>query len=555
MSDRLTELDVAIGADPGDFSPLLEALVADRVASRIFDHDTTLWGEAARAEAEIRLGWTDPFAAAESLLDEVEALRAELAGRGVDRIVLCGMGGSSLAPEVIARWSGVALTVIDSTHPAVMRRELSADLSRTAVVVSSKSGGTIETRSHRASFDHAFRETGIDPAGRIIVVTDPGSALEADAREAGQRVFLADPNVGGRFSALTAFGLVPTGLAGADVRRLLADASSVVARVAADSVENPALVLAAVLAAGLPDRYLLALSSGNSADWGLGAWVEQLIAESTGKDGTGVLPVALPVAAPELRDRPGNMELVHLYGETADPLYQDFSGSAAVTGTLGAHFMMWEVLTAALGKLMGIDPFDQPDVESAKVAAREALARTGAADSTEDPREDRTDGDAGRPVAGLAGVSLLASSGIGEDPSLESAAGVVAAVQAMVPENGYLAIQAYLDPAGQHAATLERLRGRLAERLRVPVTLGWGPRYLHSVGQLHKGGPALGAFLQVTDGAFPDVAIPGQASGFGDLITAQARGDRDVLAARGRPVLAIRCADPEAALREIVAAV
>lgn len=548
MTDRVTSLDVALGVDPGAFEPLLESLVGDRVASRIFGHDATLWGEAAAAEARIRLGWTDPFATADGLISEIEALRVEFVAHGIDRIVLCGMGGSSLAPEVIARWAGVSLTVVDSTHPSVVRRELSADLSRTVVVVSSKSGGTIETRSHRAAFTQAFRSAGIDPAGRIVVVTDPGSALEADAREAGQRVFLADPNVGGRFSALTAFGLVPTGLAGADLRRLVADAAEVVERVAADSAENPALVLAAVLAAGLPERYILALASGNSADWGLGSWVEQLIAESTGKDGKGVLPVALPVAAPELSRRPRNTVLVNLYGETAVPLYQDFSGAAAVTGTLGAHFIMWEVLTAALGRLMGIDPFDQPDVESAKVAAREALANADGAR------------DAELPIAGISGAVILAGDAAGGsagDPAadISSSADVVAALQTMVPENGYLSIQAYLDPAGPHAATLERLRGRLAERLGVPVTLGWGPRYLHSVGQLHKGGPALGAFLQVTDEASPEIEIPGGGSGFGALIAAQARGDREVLASRGRPVLAIRCADAEAVLRELVASV
>ncbi|QZY53322.1 glucose-6-phosphate isomerase [Leucobacter tenebrionis] len=512
-------------ANGGRADELLESLVRDRVASRIFAHDAGLWGSAAEAEAAIRLGWTDFAAAADELLPRVEALRAELSAAGVDRIVLCGMGGSSLAPAVIARWADAGLTMIDSTHPAAVARVLGGDLARTAVVVSSKSGSTIETRSHLAAFEQAFREAGIDPASRVVIVTDPGSPLDDESRAAGRHVFNADPNVGGRFSALTAFGLVPSGLAGVDVRRLVDEAQAVREALAVDGAQNPALRLAAAIAAGLPERCILAVREAESARWGLGSWIEQLIAESTGKDGHGVLPIALPASAPEFRDPPPNTVVATVAG-TEDAAAEPCDTGILVAAPLGAQMLLWEVATAALGRLMGIDPFNQPDVEAAKVAARAALAEAG--------RAAGLDGADGSGTAGAEGVgaqqALLAT------PS--SAGEILKRLREAVPSEGYLSIQAYVDPQGALAAPLGELRDRLSAHLRVPVSLGFGPSYLHSVGQLHKGGPALGAFLQITDEGAPDVPIPDSQS-FGVLIAAQARGDREVLTERGRPVIAV----------------
>ena len=523
------------GAGGAGAEERLAALVADRVASRIFARDASLWGPEAAAEASVRLGWTSFAGAADELIPAVEELRAELRGAGVDRVVLCGMGGSSLAPAVITRWAGVALTMIDSTHPDAVRRALDPGLlPRTAVVVSSKSGSTIETRSHLAAFEAAFRAAGVDAAGRIVVVTDPGSPLEADSRAAGRRVFTADPDVGGRFSALTAFGLVPSGLAGADVRALVRDAQGVRDALARDEAGNPALRLAAAIAAGLPDRFVLALRAAAGADWGLEAWIEQLVAESTGKAGRGVLPIALPGDAAEFASVPANTLPVLLAAGEAGAA----GDGVVVGGSLGEQVLLWEVATAALGRLMGIDPFNQPDVESAKAAAREALGGG--------PGQDDA-----RPVPGMPGTALLAAPG---DAAPESAAEIVAALRAAVPAGGYLAIQAYLDPGGDAAPELSALRDRLARVLGVPVALGWGPSYLHSVGQLHKGGPALGAFLQLSDDAAPELPIPGSEQGFGALIAAQARGDRTVLAERGRPVVALRCSDPAASARALAAA-
>jgi len=521
---------VELSAGCGAVDGFVASLVEDRVASRIFDRDAGLWGPEAEPEASIRLGWTDFADRAAATIEAAEALRAELLADGVDRIVLCGMGGSSLAPAVITRWSGVPderFVMLDSTHPAAVRRVLDAGLlPRTAVVVSSKSGSTIETRSHLAAFEAAFRGAGIDPASRIVIVTDPGSPLDTDSRAAGRRVFNADPEVGGRFSALTAFGIVPSALAGADVQRLVADAESVRAELAGDHAGNAALRLAAAIAAGLPERYLLAVREADDARWGLGAWIEQLVAESTGKDGRGVLPIALPSDAPEFADTPANALPVLLSSNDDDAAADS---GVAVAGSLGAQVLLWEVATAALGRLMGIDPFNQPDVESAKVAARAALA--------EAPERGP-----GFPAGARGAITVEAPP---EGVSIETAGDLVAALRAVLPRNGYVAIQAYLDPAGARAGALRALRSRLARELGAPVALGFGPSYLHSVGQLHKGGPALGVFLQLSDDAVPDLEIPGSKS-FGVLIGAQLRGDREVLVTRGRPVIALNIHDGSA---------
>lgn len=517
-------LEVSIGEDVAAYDELLDALVRDRVASRIFEKDATLWGDAAEDEARIRLGWTTFAEAAAEIIPDIEDVRAEFASAGVDRIVLCGMGGSSLAPAVIARWAGVELTMIDSTHPAVIERVLGGDLARTAVVVSSKSGSTIETRSHLAAFEQAFRDAGID--SRVVIVTDPGSPLDEESRAAGRLVFNADPNVGGRFSALTAFGLVPSGLAEVDLKQFVSDAESARGQLAVDSPDNPALRLAAAIAAGLPERFVLTTWSPSDVDWGLGSWIEQLVAESTGKEGKGVLPIALATSAPEFREEPKNTLSVGVTGEEAPEDLSAFTG-IVTAGTLGGQMLLWEVATAALGRLMGIDPFNQPDVESAKIAARAALAAAASAG------DDAASSEAATPP---------------------SPAETVAWLRDNVEADGYLVIQAYLDAEADYAEGLSQLRDRLAASLGVPVALGWGPSYLHSTGQLHKGGPTLGAFLQLTDGGMSPLPIPGNESGFETLIAAQARGDRDVLEERGRPVLTLEAADPAAAIAELLEA-
>ncbi|MDQ1122398.1 hypothetical protein QE412_000971 [Microbacterium trichothecenolyticum] len=273
----------------------LPGLTGSLIASGITAGDPSLWGPAAEEEAARRLGWVRAVSVSRPLVAEITALRDQLVAQGVTRVVLAGMGGSSLAPEVIAQSSGVPLVILDSTAPAQVLAAIDGDaesggLDKTALVVSSKSGSTIETDSAKRAFEAAFRDLGIDPAERIVVVTDPGSPLEESARADGYRVFTADPTVGGRYSALTAFGLVPSGLAGVDIGDLLDEADATLLEVAIDSPENPALVLAAAIAGGGDARRdKLALVTDDSHILGLPDWIEQLIAESTGKDGTGIL--------------------------------------------------------------------------------------------------------------------------------------------------------------------------------------------------------------------------------------------------------------------------
>jgi len=533
-------VEVQLTKEPAAAAAAIVDLVSDGVAGRLFAGDATLWGPAAEAEASIRLGWIDAFEHADELLDEIDRLRASLLERGVDRVVLCGMGGSSLAPEIIARRDWAALTVLDSTHPATVRRVLGGDLSRTVLVVSSKSGTTVETRSHLAAFERRFRDAGIDAASRIVIVTDPGSPLEVAAQEAGYRVFPADPNVGGRFSALTAFGLVPAALAGADARALIEEASAAAPALAADEPGNPALRLAAALAAGLPARYACVLTEAEVRPAGLGDWIEQLVAESTGKQGLGVLPLALADGAPELHGgMPTAATLVTLSPEAVNlPATQT---SVSAMGPLGAQFLLWEAATAVLCRLIGVNPFDQPDVEAAKVAARAAMA-PGA-------QEDQPLAVFGGEAAGTEVLATPAGRPMQPDQATPDEA--LDALRAAIPEGGYLAVQAYLD-AGTLRGPVAELRDRLAAALGVPVSLGWGPRFLHSTGQLHKGGPPIGAFLQLLDTPEADEPIPGLEMSFGDLIAAQARGDREVLQSRGRPVLALRSPDPGVLVRALI---
>ena len=533
-------LEVSVGG--GDYTATLEQLVADRVASRIAAQDSTLWGEAARSEAEIRLSWVGLHETSRPLLAEIDALRAELWGEGIDRVVLCGMGGSSLAPEVISRTFGCDLVVLDSTAPTVVGRALAGDLERTVVVVSSKSGGTLETDSQRRAFVQAFTEAGIDPASRLVVVTDPDSPLSDMARDAGYRkVFHADPHVGGRYSALTAFGLVPCGLAGVDVADLLDEADEVAQRLAADEADNPALRLGAWLG-GTDGRDKALLADTDSGIVGFPDWAEQLIAESTGKRDLGVLPVALPgESAPEVEQAAADVLLgllvpVDQAGGSGEGPEVAVNGipTARVSGPLGAQFLVWETAVAVAGRLLGINPFDQPDVESAKAAAR------GLIDAQPEPEPPRfVDGS----VEVRSGDDLL--------DGVDSLTGAVDAVLSRLGDDGYVAVMAYLDP--EEAGDLYAVRDTLAQRSRRPVTFGWGPRFLHSTGQYHKGGPPKGVFIQVTadQTGQQDVDIPDRPFTFGTLIAAQADGDAHVLAEHGRPILRLHVTELKAGLQQL----
>lgn len=512
----------------------LPGLVGSLVASGITAEDPTLWGPAAEDEASRRLGWVQAVSVSRPLVPVITALRDELVAQGVTRVVLAGMGGSSLAPEVIARSAGVPLVILDSTAPGQVLAAIDGDaesggLRETVLVVSSKSGSTIETDSAKRAFEAAFRDLGIDPTERIVVVTDPGSPLEQSARADGYRVFTADPAVGGRYSALTAFGLVPAGLAGVDIDDLLDEADATLLEVAIDAPENPALVLAAAIAGGgALRRDKLGLVTDGSHLPGLPDWIEQLVAESTGKDGTGILPVVLLPVSPELDSKPDDLQVVRFVDHAdAFHLFDRHEGEVLVSGSLGAQFVVWEYATAIAGRLLGINPFDQPDVESAKAAARGLL----------DARPEAT-----APDLVFDGVEVRVS-----DPALASGgtlASVLDALWASVPADGYVSIQAYVNRLD--LPQLAGLRELIAADSARPTTFGWGPRFLHSTGQYHKGGPATGVFLQITERTDVDLEIPGRPFTFGQLIHAQAAGDASVLAdGHGRPVVTLTLTDPQ----------
>ena len=531
---------VASGPAADAIAASVPVLVEAQFASRLFAQDATLWGPEAEAESAIRLSWVNLARTSRPLLGEIAALRAQLLGEGVDRVVLCGMGGSSLAPEVICATSGVDLVVLDSSQPDMVRDAIVA-LERTVVVVSSKSGSTVETDSQRRAFRAAFEDQGIDPTSRIVIVTDPGSPLDEQSRADGYRVINADPDVGGRYSALTAFGLVPSGLAGADIEALLDDAEAVADVLSADDDANPGLRLGAAMAATDPLRDKLVLVDDGSGIVGLPDWAEQLIAESTGKQGTGILPVVVGSEEDLEVAWPGaDATVVRLKGDDEDPdsadeLVQANRSDIAVSGPLGAQLMLWEVATAAAGRLLGINPFDQPDVESAKKAARALLDEgMGAADA---------------PAATDGAVEIRALGGdwLGDATTVPQA--LAALIGQLDADRGYLAVMAYLDRLAD--AELASVRPRLARRTLRPVTFGWGPRFLHSTGQFHKGGPATGVYLQITTAPHEDLAVPGREFSFGDFVASQAAGDAQVLAEHGRPVLQLHLTDHDAGLAQV----
>ncbi|MCG5215052.1 glucose-6-phosphate isomerase [Streptosporangium sp. KLBMP 9127] len=533
-------MSVTFGDDSvaSEVAATVRTLIAEGVPAALASGDPTLWGPGAQAEATIRLGWLNLPLTSRELLPEIGKLVERARAESLDHVVLAGMGGSSLAPEVICATADVPLTVLDTTDPGQVRRALSDRLDRTIVVISSKSGGTVETDSHRRIYEDAFREAGIDPADRIVVVTDPGSPLEQIAIEAGYPVILADPNVGGRYSALSAFGLVPSALAGADVTALLDDAAAAHELLVRDE-GNPGLELGAALGiAALAGRDKLLLEDSLSEINGLPDWIEQLIAESTGKDGKGILPVV--GAEP---NGVGDEFVVNIGTE----------GTVQIQGPLGAQFLIWEYATAIAGRLLGIDPFNQPNVAESKQNTS-AILDSG-------PGEEK-------PTLVDGPVEVY-----GELPAgAKDLSDVLTWLLGAVPDDGYLAVMAYLDrwaafdvrqpddasldelTEAWSAADPATLRALLAVRTDRPITFGWGPRFLHSTGQYHKGGPQNGVFLQITGAVTDDVAVPGKPYTLGVLQHAQALGDFGALTQRGRPAVRLHLTDRVAGVPHLLAA-
>ena len=443
------------------------------IVERIWGRDAALWTGADEAKW---LGWLDePW----RMREDVDLLMqfADSVADEVDAVVLLGMGGSSLAPEVIRRtFRQETFHVLDTTHPQAIRDlEAKIDIARTLFISASKSGSTLETRSHTDYF-HA-------KGGVWAAITDPGSELEAlAAKEGFSATFSGEPTIGGRYSALSAFGMVPAALMGVDVARLL-DRAQEMADGCRHAEGNPGLELGLSLGENWRDgRDKVCIEASSS---GFGLWAEQLLAESTGKLGKGLVP------AP---------------GEPADgPDRQAQEVRLANEYELGQEFFRWEFATAVAGSILGINPFDQPDVQLAK---------------------DRT-------------KQILSS---GQDPLVDPV-GSVDELFAQARPGDYVAILAFVNPTAKNAEKLALLAQRAARETGCVVTHGFGPRYLHSTGQLHKGGPPTGLFLQLVDETGDEIAIPNQPFGFGKLIRAQAAGDFASLQERGRRVARARLED------------
>ncbi len=497
----------------GNFQRTADWDRANSITARLAKKDPTLWGEAARAEASVRLGWVDLPVQSRALLPHLDALVAWSREIGHEHFILCGMGGSSLAPEVMSKSHNKHLVVLDSTDPDQVASASQSDLSRSCIIIGSKSGSTIETSSQRAYFAALLSEKGLDPRDHFVVVTDPGSPLDKSARAEGLKVINADPNVGGRFSALSAFGLVPASLLGIDVSVLLDDAAEATKEFT--TTNSTVVQMAAFLAQ--PENGFVGFVDHASQVPGLGDWIEQLIAESTGKDGRGVLPVV--VESESSLTQPN-------VGFTKDH-------PRAVLGTLGAQFIFWEWVTALLGYLLGVDPFNQPNVTESKERTSALLA-------------DWQSNEIVSRSATLETEHLLIYSDHNHRNLTEFL------TSALDSSAGYFAIMAYLNRDSDDA--ISQLRTMIEKKSARPTTFGWGPRFLHSTGQFHKGGPLVGSFIQITGQSMRDIAIPGTGYGFERLVLAQALGDNQALTARGLPVLRIHLKKRAAGIEEILRA-
>jgi transaldolase/glucose-6-phosphate isomerase len=443
----------------------------------IWERDPTVWTGGDEAQW---LGWLDEPLHVQEQLEDIRRF-AESLHQEVDDVVLCGMGGSSLAPEVLRRTFEVdRFHVLDTTHPRAIRAlEEKLDLQRTLFVSSSKSGTTLETRSHT---DYFWEKSG-KHAELFAAITDPGSELERLARERGFRAVIAgEPSIGGRYSALSPFGIVPAVLMGADASRLLERAQEM--RDACRSGDgNPGYELGRKLGEGWRDGRDKICIGDAPGDFGL--WAEQLIAESTGKQGKGLVPA--PGESPNGADRQG------VEADLPDPY------------ALGAEFFRWEFAIAVAGAYLEINPFDQPDVQAAKDKTKEVLAT-------------------------------------GKEPELEPESSIEELL-AQARAGDYACVQAFVEPTAENDRRIEALVERLRRESGLVVTHGYGPRYMHSTGQLHKGGPNTGLFLQVVDDPGEELQIPHQPFGFRRLIRAQAAGDLETLRERGRRVARVRLED------------
>jgi len=539
--------DLHLGVETDVVMSALSSAHAPHVVQRIWEHDADLWKAGDRkhaAEITQRLGWLDVVAWMRERLPEVQRIAAEIRSEGITDVVVLGMGGSSLAPEVLRRSFGARdghprLHVLDTTDPAAVKQLTDQlDPRRALFVVSSKSGGTVETLSHFAHFFDVLTSAGVDDPGKhFVAVTDPGTSLGALASTHGFRhVFENRPDIGGRYSALSYFGMVPACFAGIDVATLLDRAAKMTAQCRPEVYPplNAGLVLGTTMGLlhGVGRDKVTILAPPPIASFGL--WAEQLIAESTGKEDRGLVPVAgEPAGAPEHYGGDRLFVVLRLGDdEPFDGAIKALEDSDQPVITLqlddlydlGAEFFRWAFAVAVAGASLQIDPFDQPNVQESKDNTKAVLQ------------------------GWLRDGSLPKPQGAGPDE--------VRALIDQAAEGDYVAILAYVPPSPEHEALLQELRVAIRDRRNVATTVGFGPRYLHSTGQLHKGGANTGVFLEITSDDAVDVPIPGEKYSFSVLKQAQAIGDLETLRAHGLPAERVRLdGDRVAALRALTAKV
>jgi glucose-6-phosphate isomerase len=540
---------------------------ADSKVARFWQKDPSLW---TKDGEENWLGWIDIVERQQRDLAAFADLAEDIRATGFKSVLLLGMGGSSLCPEVLSVTFGhqagfPALHIVDSTDPVQVKAARDKiDLAETLVVVASKSGSTLEPNVLKQYFFAEMQKAvGADKAGsHFLAITDPGSKMEQVAKADGFRhIFYGDPTIGGRFSALSNFGVVAATVAGLDYTKLLIEAAKGVASAKLGPAENPALQLGLLMglaANALRDKITIFTSP---EIYDLGAWMEQLIAESTGKLGKGITPVDREAIGPPEVYGADRIFVYIRYAGTADSsqdakvaaieaaghpvVYIEISDLYEIFG----QFFTWEVATSVAGSVMGINPFNQPDVESAKIETR---ALTAAYEET-GKLPERT------PFVEDVGVKLYATEAYAATlkaaAPAKTLAGYLRAHLDQIHTGDYFAALAYLPMFPEHEAAIQGFRHKVRDAKRVATCLGFGPRFLHSTGQDYKGGPNTGVFLQITADHAVDVAIPGQKMSFGVVIDAQAAGDLAVLESRGRRAVRVHLgADVAAGLKTLAAA-
>ncbi len=530
----------------------MKKLASENIPVRIFAKDHTVWSESP-VEISNRLGWLESPANTLASLDEINAFVEEIKKEGFTNALLLGMGGSSLAPEVFSQMFGakdgyLSLEILDSTHPAaVLEKEARLADKKTLYIVSTKSGGTVETLSFmKYFFSSVAGKLGAEEAKkRFMAITDPGSGLEEMARSLGfRKIFLNDPDIGGRYSALSLFGMVPAALTGVDVKDVLEKTFLMISE-AKTNGGSPAQ-LGVLMSGGAAAAYDKVTFIAPGVFSYFGPWAEQLIAESTGKSGKGILPVEGEEVL-EPAEYAGDRIFVYLADTSDDPLKKRFDAlvEAGHPGVeiivpdksyIGYEFLRWEIATAIAGWGLGIHPFDQPDVESAKVSARAVLKRFS------------EEGKLPEPVVAFEenGMKVVA------DVKSKDIRGALMEFMKNIHHGNpgddlrsYLSIQAYVKSSPETEAILKEIRGKFQKKYRIAVTTGYGPRFLHSTGQLHKGDAGHGLFIQVVAGVDSDAVIPDEAGkkegkmSFGTLVVAQAMGDRAALTGKDRKVLTL----------------